>query len=178
MLYCNLPLVTINSTSRKPSMKVRNLTYVNHIIISASASSVHHQRIMSASWAHHHYIISTSSAHHQHIISTSSAHHHFIIDHQGIISVSSLLHHQCIISTSLAHHQRIISAGQGITFIPRVLHCLLCLVEWWFLLHICGQMNLKAFGPAPPPPPPQKCALLRKACKPIYWMVECRMRPA
>ena len=37
-------------------------------------------------------------------------------------------------------------------------------------------MNLKAFGPAPPPPPPQKCALLRKACKPIYWMVECRMR--
>ena len=69
--------VTINSTSIKPSMKVRNLTYVHHIILSASyltqcimsAPSVHHQSIMSASLVHHHCIIRASSGHHKHIIS-------------------------------------------------------------------------------------------------------------
>ena len=38
--------VTINSTSIEPSMKVRNLTSVHHII--PSESSVHHQFIISA----------------------------------------------------------------------------------------------------------------------------------
>ena len=38
--------VTINSTFIKPSMKVRNLTFVHHIIL--SASSVHRQCIISA----------------------------------------------------------------------------------------------------------------------------------
>ena len=47
--------VTINSTSIEPSMKVRNLTSVHHII--PSASSVHHQCITSASSLHHHCII-------------------------------------------------------------------------------------------------------------------------
>ena len=69
--------VTINSTSIKPSMKVRNLTYMHHIIPSASyltqciisAPSVHHQSIMSASLVHHHCIIRASSGHHKHIIS-------------------------------------------------------------------------------------------------------------
>jgi len=69
--------VTINSTSIKPSMKVRNLTYMHHIIPSASyltqciisAPSVHHQSIMSASLVHHHCIIRASSGHQKHIIS-------------------------------------------------------------------------------------------------------------
>merc|ERR1719397_926011 len=100
--------VTINSTSIKPSMKFRNLTYMHHIIPSASylsqciisAPSVHHQSIMSASLVHHHCIIRASSGHQKHIISASSVHH------QCIISASSV-HHQCIISASSRHHQSI-----------------------------------------------------------------------
>ena len=58
--------VTINSTSIKPSMRVRNLTYMHHIIL--SASSVHHQCIISASSVHHQCIMSASSVHHHGII--------------------------------------------------------------------------------------------------------------
>ena len=65
-------------------------------------------------------------------------HHQGLIRaHQGIIRASSASH-QCIISASSAHHQRFISVSehiisassgdQGTTSIPRVLHCLLCLV--------------------------------------------------
>ena len=143
--------VAINSTFRKSSMKVRNLAYVHHIILSASsghrqcitsASSVYHQRIISVSSGPHQDTITALSGHHQHIISALSAHHQCIISasllhHQCIISASSV-HHPCIIMAPSAHHQCIISAlsahhhgifmASGTTFIPRVLNCLLCLV--------------------------------------------------
>ena len=84
-------------------------------------SSGYHQGIIMASSGHHQHIISALSAHHQPIISASSA------DHQCIISASSA-HHEHIISTSCANHQHIMCTS----FIPRVLHCLLCLV--WFCI--------------------------------------------
>ena len=90
--------VTINSTSIEPSMKVRNLTSMHHII--PRASSVHHQCIISASSLHHQCIIGALSGHHQGII------------HQGTISPSSV-HHQCIISASSVHYQRINSASSA-----------------------------------------------------------------
>ena len=94
--------VTINSTSIEPSMKVRNLTSVHHIILRASsvhhqciniASSVHHKCIISASSVHHQHIISASLAHHQHTVSTSSAHHVHIIYTQSfaLFTMSSFL---------------------------------------------------------------------------------------
>ena len=88
--------VTINSTSIEPSMKVRNLTSMHHIIPRASS-------------VHHHCIITASSLHHQCIIGALSGHHQGII-HQGTISPSSV-HHQCIISASSAHHECIMSAS-------------------------------------------------------------------
>jgi len=96
--------VTINFTSIKPSMKVRNLTYVHHIIL--SASSVDHQCIISASSGHHQGIIRASRA--------PSAHRQCIIS-------ASLLHHHCIISASSAHHPD--QKGS-----IRLVHTLLCLV--------------------------------------------------
>ena len=83
--------VTINSTSIKPSMKVSNVTYVHHIIL--SAPSEHNQCIISASLVHNQCIIMVSSGPHQDIIRASSE------------------HHQHIISKLSAHHQRIIRAS-------------------------------------------------------------------
>ena len=94
--------VTINSTSIKPSMKLRNLIYVHHITL--SVSSRHHECIMSASLVHHRCIIRASSGPNQDIIRASSGHH------QGIIRAPSA-HHQCIISASSVHHQCTISAS-------------------------------------------------------------------
>ena len=79
--------------------------------VEPSASSEHHQSIISASSVHHQRIISSSSAHNQNIINALLEHHQRIISassvhHQCIISALSM-HHQCIISASLAHHQNI-----------------------------------------------------------------------
>ena len=142
--------VTINSTSIKPSMKVRSLTFVLYTQCIISASSVHYQCIIRASSGHHHQgTISTSSVHYQriyhqqeHIVSASSIisasllHHHCIISaapaqHERIMSASSA-HHQRIISVSSAHHDRLIrrplKCPKGHSYI-RVLHCLFCLVH-------------------------------------------------
>ena len=100
-----------------------------------SASPVHHQCIIRASSGHHQCIINAWSAHHLGILRVSSGPHQSIIrasseHHQGLIRASSG-HHQCIISAlsvlyqaSPAHYQRIMCTS----FLPRVLHCLLCLV--------------------------------------------------
>ena len=77
--------LTINSTSIRPSLKVKNLTFVHHVIL--SASSVHRQCIISASSVHHQCIIMVSSGPHQDIIGASSGHH------QHIISKLSLVYH-------------------------------------------------------------------------------------
>ena len=88
--------VTINSTSIKPSMKVRNITYAHHIIL--SASSERPQCIIIASSVYHKCIISASSGNHQGNIKASSG------QRQGIISASSV-HTQRIISASSAHNK-------------------------------------------------------------------------
>ena len=80
--------VTNNFSSIKPSIKV--IASSAHHQLNISASLIHHQR--SASSVHHECIMSTLWAQQQHIMSASSVHHH------------------CINSASLVHHQHIISS--------------------------------------------------------------------
>ena len=91
--------VTINSTSIKPQMKVRNQIYCifgEYLwCFQPMGTSVHHQHIITQC------IISASSAHLQCNIGISSVHHHHVIN-------ASSVHHQHIINASAVHHQRII----------------------------------------------------------------------
>ena len=73
--------------------------------------------------------------------------------HQGIIR-ASIVHYQRIISASSVHPERIKSASsgdQGTTAIPRVLHCLLCLVLLMFE-EIAKHLANDAYNDRPRPP--------------------------